>query len=167
MLSFLCNEWKGSVTNMYPLPITTALYMHIPILYIKPLGLLLIRTSCPSQSPSIIKDMRGFRTFFRGWGVSDRYLSLPGGLLGIFFGNLIIQVLKKMNFARRSGRAWPPPPLPRSAHEGTLLGTLCLYLDSTPSKTSLRRARVDVTLMKSKYQQSSEPAFHCEEKSSP
>lgn len=93
--------------------------------------------------------------------MSDRYLSLPGGLLGIFFGNLIIQVLQ-------GGLDAPdPPPLPRSAHEGTLLGTLCLYLDSTPSKTSLRRARVDVTLMKSKYQQSSEPAFHCEEKSSP
>lgn len=103
MLSFLCNEWKGSVTNMYPLPITTALYIHIPILYIKPLGLLLIRTSCPSQSPSIIKDMRGFRTFFRGWGVSDRYLSLPGGLLGIFFGNLIIQVFQ-------GGLDAPDPP---------------------------------------------------------
>lgn len=92
MLSFLCNERKGSVTNMYLLPIITALYMHIPILYIKPLGLLLIRTSCPSQSPSLIKDMRGFRTFFRGVGGVRPLFEFARGIIRHIFVNLIMQV---------------------------------------------------------------------------
>lgn len=133
---------------MYPLPITTALYVPHFVRHAS--------RHTPNQDVMPIHLMSGSRTFSGGGG--ERPLFEFARRISRFYN----VYLKKFKICMKVWTLLTPPP--PSRHTKDYFQSMSLS-GSTPRKTSPRR--VDVTIMKSKYQQSSEPAFHRGGKSSP